>query len=79
MTKKQIKKHAAQILAWEKIRQDPDASKKQKYEAEQNINQLTNMIMELPHGQGLTILMEIDDIIQRQVASNNESIKQGDN
>lgn len=69
MTKKQIKKHAAQILTWEKIRQDPEASKKQKYDAEQNINQLTNMIMELPHGQGMAILMEIDDIIQHQVAS----------
>ena len=72
MTRKQIKKYAASILAWEKIRQDPEATKKQKYDAEQNINQLTNMIMSLPHNQGLTILMEIDDIIQHQLSQDNK-------
>ena len=72
MTRKQIKKHAASILAWEMIRQDPEASKKQKYDAEQNINQLTNMIMGLPHNQGLAILMEIDDIVQRQLSPENK-------
>ena len=73
MTRKQIKKHAASILAWEKIRQDPEATKKQKHDAEQNINQLTNMIMQLPHEQGLTILMEIDDIIQHELSNNKEN------
>ena len=68
MTRKQIKKHAAQILAWEKIRQDPNSSDKQKREAEQKIMQITNMISALPHEEGLTILVEIDDIIQHQIA-----------
>lgn len=68
MTRKQIKKHAASILAWEKIRQDPEATKQQKYDAEQSINQLTNMIMSLPHEQGFAILVEIDDIVQHQLS-----------
>ena len=68
MTRKQIKKHAAQILAWEKIRQDPSSSDKQKRDAEQKIMQITNMISTLPHEEGLTILVEIDDIIQHQIA-----------
>lgn len=67
MTRKQIKKHAAQILAWEKIRQDPSSSDKQKHDAEQKIMQITNMISTLPHGEGFAILMEIDDIIQHQI------------
>lgn len=67
MTRKQIKKHAAQILAWEKIRQDPSSSDKQKYDAEQKIMQITNMISALPHGEGFAILVEIDDIIQHQI------------
>lgn len=67
MTRKQIKKHAAQILAWEKIRQDSNATDKQKYDAEQKIMQITNMISALPHGEGFAILVEIDDIIQHQL------------
>ena len=67
MTRKQIKKHAAQILSWEKMRQDPNVSDKQRRDAESKIMQLTNMISNLPHGEGFAILMEIDDIIQHQL------------
>ena len=67
MTRKQIKKHAAQILSWEKMRQDPNVSDKQRRDAESKIMQLTNMISSLPHGEGFAILMEIDDIIQHQI------------
>ena len=71
MTKKQIKKHAAQIYAWEKLRNDPNTSERQKHDAEQNIISLTNMISSLPHGEGFNILVEIDDIIQHLVAQEN--------
>ena len=67
MTRKQIKKYATQILAWEKIRQDPNSSDKQKRDAEQKIMQITNMISARPHGEGFAILVEIDDIIQHQI------------
>ena len=67
MTRKQIKKYATQILAWEKIRQDPNSSDKQKRDAEQKIMQITNMISARPHGEGFVILVEIDDIIQHQI------------
>lgn len=76
MTRKQIKKHAAQILAWEKIRQDPNATDKQKYDAEQKIMQITNMISALPHGEGFTILVEIDDIIQHQLENEKSQNKE---
>ena len=78
MTRKQIKKHAAQILAWEKIRSNPESTKQQKYDAEQNITQLTAMIMGLPHNQGLAILADIDDIIQHQLEQEKSLEKQGD-
>ena len=76
MTRKQIKKHAAQILAWEKIRQDPNATDKQKYDAEQKIMQVTNMISALPHGEGFAILVEIDDIIQHQLENEKSQNKE---
>ena len=69
MTRKQIKKYATQFLNLEKIHQDSNSSDKQKHDAEQKIIQLTNMISALP--QGLDILLEIDDIIQNQVAKEN--------
>ena len=68
MTKKQIKKHATQIYAWEKIRNDPNSTERQKHDAESNIINLTNMISSLPHDEGFAILVEIDDIIQHLVA-----------
>ena len=76
MTRKQIKKHAAQILAWEKIRQNPNATDKQKYDAEQKIIQITNMISALPHEEGFTILAEIDDIIQHQLENEKSQNKE---
>lgn len=76
MTRKQIKKHAAQILAWEKIRQDPNATDKQKYDAEQKIIQVTNMISALPHEEGFAILVEIDDIIQHQLENEKSQNKE---
>lgn len=76
MTRKQIKKYAAQILALEKIHQDKNSSDKQKYDAEQKIMQLTNMINSLP--QGINILLEIDDIIQNQ-ATKEKSLENKEN
>ena len=65
MTRKQIKKNAAKILAWELVRQDPTTPERNKREAEENIMQLTNMLMALPDG--VNIMLEIDDIIQQQI------------
>ena len=67
MTRKQIKKNAEKILAWEKVHQDPTTPERDKREAENNILQLTNMLMAMPNG--IAILAEIDDVIQHQLAN----------
>ena len=76
MTRKQIKKNAEKILAWEKVHSDPLAPEQDKRSAENNILQLTNMLMAMPNG--IALLAEIDDIIQQQITNEKIQIKEND-
>lgn len=76
MTRKQIKKNAMKILAWETTRSDPNTTEKDKRDAENNILQLTNMLMSLPDG--FAVMAEIDEVIQRQLA-NEKKMKNEEN
>lgn len=67
MTRKQIKKNAAKILAWERIHDDPQAPEQDKRDAENSILQLTNMLAAMPNG--IALLAEIDEAIQRLMAN----------
>ena len=63
MTKKQMKKVAQEIAAYEKIHSDPSSTEEEKKNAENNILYLTNRIFTAPNG--LELMTEIDDLIQK--------------
>ena len=63
MTKKQMKKVAQEIAAYEKIHSDPTSTEEEKKNAENNILYLTNRIFTAPNG--LELMTEIDDLIQK--------------
>ena len=63
MTKKQMKKVAQEIAAYEKIHSDPSSTEEEKKNAENSILYLTNRIFTAPNG--LELMTEIDDLIQK--------------
>ena len=63
MTKKQMKKVAQEIAAYEKIHSDPASTEEEKKNAENNILYLTNRIFTAPNV--FELMTEIDDLIQK--------------
>lgn len=65
MTKKQMNKIADEIVKWELIHCNPKSTKEELREAEKNIITISNRIACLPNG--MTVMMEIDAIIQNKL------------
>ena len=69
MTKKQMRKTAKEIIALEKIHRNPESSQDEISKAEKRIIQITNMLSCLPDG--MDIMIEIDAIVQSELAQEN--------
>ena len=69
MTKKQIRKIAKEIIALERLHNDPNASQDEVARAEKRIIQITSMInsMRISEEERYNIMAEIDIIVQEEL------------
>ena len=75
MTRKQIRKLADQIIKFELINQDKNSSKEAKAQAKSQIIQLSSMFEVIPNG--FSIMMEVDELVQKKLDELKEKEQNG--